>query len=25
LQILTWLKVFAEENWQLDGRVWIDQ
>ena len=25
LQIFTWLKVFAEENWQLDGRVWIDQ
>lgn len=24
-QIFTWLKVFAEENWQLDGRVWIDQ
>lgn len=25
LQIFTWLKIFAEENWQLDGRVWIDQ
>lgn len=24
-QIFTWLKVFAEESWQLDGRVWIDQ
>ena len=25
MQIFTWLKVFAEENWQMDGRVWIDQ
>lgn len=25
MQILTWLMVFPEENWQLDGRVWIDQ
>lgn len=25
LQIFTWLRVFAEENWEMDGRIWIDQ
>lgn len=25
VQILTWLKIPRQENWQLDGRVWLDQ
>ncbi len=24
-QIFTWLKVPRQENWQIDGRVWLDQ
>ena len=25
VQIMTWLKIPRQENWQLDGRVWLDQ
>lgn len=24
-QIISWLKIPRQENWQLDGRVWLDQ
>lgn len=24
-QIYTWLKISRQENWQLDGRTWLDQ
>lgn len=24
-QLLSWLKIARKENWQLDGRVWLDQ
>lgn len=24
-QIMSWLKVPRQENWQIDGRVWLDQ
>lgn len=24
-QLLSWLKIARQENWQLDGRVWLDQ
>ncbi|WP_257667480.1 DUF4983 domain-containing protein [Parapedobacter tibetensis] len=24
-QILTWLKIPRQENWELDGRVWLDR
>ncbi|MFC3196072.1 alkaline phosphatase family protein [Parapedobacter deserti] len=25
VQILTWLKIPRQENWELDGRVWLDR